>query len=1049
MKPDFVHLHVHSFYSMMRGVSSPETLCKEAKKAGFSHLAMTDTNGFYGLINFLEAARANGIQPIIGATIQTPDISAVILAKTIRGYEILSDLITRRHLANDFSLTGDLPDQSGDILLLSPFPGLVKALRNRLECYLEIVPGPSDRKLIRAAKELGIPPVASNAVHFAHERDYPLHRLVRTIDLNKTLSTLPPCETARPGQWLKSAGQMAEHFPNCPEALAGTVKIAQSCHTVWDHFRTVFPHYLDKNEDHFALLLSKCRQGIRWRYGSTSPAIEDRLFEELDLIRSKGFVDYFLVVADIVGRRPIHCGRGSGAASLVSYLLGITHVDPIRHNLLFGRFLNPERKDLPDIDVDFPWDERDQLFEEIRNHYGSRRMAIVSNHVGFGARASAREVAKVYGIPPAEIKEVTRRMNFWAHPGDLWEHIKTYPKFHNFPLDPPWPEIIGLASRLESLPRNIGTHCGGMILVPDRVSRYVPVQISAKGARIIQWEKDQTEKAGLVKIDLLGNRSLAVIRDTLAALRENYGISIDYPNLNPVDDPPTQDLIGRGNTIGVFYVESPSMRLLQKKSATGDFEHLVIHSSIIRPAANRFIQEYLRRLHGEPYEPLHPSLKDVLAETYGILVYQEDVVQAAMILAGFTWGEADRLRKVISKKSKEQLSNYKTRFAEGCAVKGISRDVIEKVWEMFISFSGYSFCKPHSASYALVSFKSAYLKVHHPAEFMAAVISNGGGYYSTFAYISEARRMGLTVKGPDVNESRFHYSGLGKVIRTGFQQILNIKRNTVDAIFEERGQNGPFLSLEDFLERVPLHPSDAAVLVKSGALDSISKGFSRPQILWFIEAWLNRFSASPSASIGGTGILRKFERKRNTGNKGHSNQTTGILPAQRTAFNSRAPIKVPPLPDFTDREKWNHEWETLGFVLSPHPLDLAESFFRSTHQAIIPASEFAAHVGKKIWVKGWPITRKEVLTKEGDEMEFFTFEDKSEIFETVLFPKAFRKFCQDLDMSHAYFLHGQVESEFDVVSLNVDYAYRIPMLFATDHQPPAARPLKTTGKHPE
>jgi error-prone DNA polymerase len=1040
---NFVHLHVHSFYSMMRGVSSPEALCREAKRAGFSHLALTDTNGFYGLINFLEAARANGIQPIIGATVQNPGISAVILAKTAYGYEILSDLITQRHLANDFSLTRDLPDQNRDILILSTVPELVKGLRNRLECYLEVVPGPSDRKLIRTANELGIPPVASNAVHFAQEQDYPLHRLVRAIDLNKTLSTLPPEETARPGQWLKSAGQMAEHFPNCPEALAGTVKIAQSCHTAWDRFRTVFPHYLDKKEDHFALLLSKCREGISRRYGHTSQIIENRLFEELDLIQAKGFVDYFLVVADIVGRRPIHCGRGSGAASLVSYLLGITHVDPVRHNLLFGRFLNPERKDLPDIDVDFPWDERDQLFEEIQNHYGSRRMALVSNHVGFGVRASARETAKVYGIPPSEIKEVTRRMNFWAHPEDLWEHIKTYPKFHNFPLDPPWPEIIGLASQLESLPRNIGTHCGGMVLVPDRVSRYVPVQISAKGARIIQWEKDQTEKAGLVKIDLLGNRSLAVIRDTLAALRENYGKSIDYANFNPVDDPLTQDLIGRGNTIGVFYVESPSMRLLQKKSGTGDFEHLVIHSSIIRPAANRFIQEYLRRLHGEPFEPLHPSLKDVLAENYGILVYQEDVVQAAMILAGFTWGEADSLRKVISKKSREQLSNYKVRFAKGCAGNGISPDVIEKVWDMFTSFSGYSFCKPHSASYALVSFKSAYLKVHHPAEFMAAVLSNGGGYYRTFAYISEARRMGLAVKGPDINESRLHYFGMGKTIRTGFQQIRNLKKNTVDAVLEERAQNGPYLSLDDFLERVSIHPCDAAVLVKSGALDSIAGNFSHPQVLWFLEAWLNKFPASPSFSNGAPGTDKQRQKIRNIGNKGISSQTNGspgIFPAQRT-FNSRAPIRVPPLPDFTEREKWNHEWETLGFVLSTHPLDLVEPFFQSTHQSIVPASDLAEHVGKKIWVKGWPITRKEVLTKEGDEMEFFTFEDKTEIFETVFFPNAFRKFCQDLDMNHGYFLHGQVESEFDVVSLNVDYAYRVPQGIC---RPPPDRPISTS-----
>ncbi len=998
MEPGFCHLHAHSYYSMMQGVSSPKALCREAKKAGFTHLALTDTNGFYGLINFLEAARESGIEPIVGAEVKTADSSAVLLAKSPYGYEILSELITRRHLEEDFVLARNLPERSSDIVLLSSDPELVKGLQDRIECFLEIVPGPSDRKLLRAANVLGIPPAATNAVHFARPDDYPLHRLVRAIDQNKTLSTIPPAEVASPGRWLKSAREMAALFPNSPEALANTVKIASSCHTAWDHFKTVFPHYLDRREDHFALLLSECRKGISWRYGKTSPAIEKRLFEELDLIRAKGFVDYFLVVADIVRRRPIHCGRGSGAASLVSYLLGITHVDPIRHDLVFSRFLNPERKDLPDIDVDFPWDERDALFEEIIGHYGSERLAIVSNHVGFQARGSIREAAKVYGIPASEIKEVTRRMNFWAHPGNLWEQIRTYPKFRNFPLADPWREIIDLASSLDSLPRNIGTHCGGVVLVPDRVSRYVPVQISAKGARIIQWEKDQAEKAGLVKIDLLGNRSLAVIRDTIAAVRENRGGSLDYPTFNPVDDPGTQELLRRGKTMGVFYVESPSMRLLQEKSGTGDFEHLVIHSSIIRPAANRFINEYLKRLHGEPFEPLHPSLEHLLSESYGILVYQEDVVQAAMALAGFSWGEADRLRKVISKKSREQLSEYRERFYEGCARNGIAHDVVESVWEMFISFAGYSFCKPHSASYALVSFKSAYLKVHHPAEFMAAVISNGGGYYSTFAYISEARRMGLTVDGPDINESRLAYTGRGKTIRIGFQQLQGIRRSTIEAILASRNKNGPFLSLEDFLRRIPVHPSDAAVLVKSGALDSISGALNRPQTLWLAEARLNKVSPKNGSSR-----------------------------MQMSAFKKPAPIAVPPLPDFSDRQKWAHEWETLGFCLSVHPLDMAEPFFKSFRQNIVPSSEFGAHIGKKIWVKGWPVTRKEVLTHEGEEMEFFTFEDKSGIFETVFFPNAFRRFCQDLDMSHGYLLLAEVESDFDVVNLNVQQIRKVPV----------------------
>ena len=1102
----FVHLHVHSHYSMMQGVSSVKALCQKAAEAGCEYLALTDTNGLYGLIHFLEAARQHGLRPIVGATLQThaharnsPSTPAapstphpsplthhsslitrhsslathhsplttpiVILAKTPKGYELLTELLTRRHLNEDFSLFRDFPEARRDLALLSSNPNIIKGLRSRAECWVEVVPGPAGRQALKLARNLGIPPVATNAVYFADREDYALHRLVRAIALNCSLSTLPPEEVVASRQWLKTAEEMARHLPDSPEALANTMKLADSCYTAWDHFPTVFPHYEDQAKDHLALLLEECRKGIGWRYGKISTTLEKRLDEELTLIHAKGYVDYFLVVADIVRRRPIHCGRGSAAASLVSYLLGITHVDPIRHNLLFGRFLNPQRKDPPDIDVDFPWDERDALHEELRQYYGTERLAMVANHVGFGARAAVREVAKVYGIPAAEIKEVTRRMSFYTDPEDILRRVATHPKFRAFPLDPPWPEIMQLATRLEALPRHLATHCGGVILAPDRVSRYVPVERSAKGVNIIQWEKDQSETAGLIKIDLLGNRSLAVIRDALAAIRRNTGKVIDYALLNPVDDPATLDLLSRGDTMGVFYVESPAMRQLQQRTGRGDFGHLVIHSSIIRPAANRFIQEYLRRLHGAPYEPLHPRLRELLAETYGILVYQEDVVRVAMALAGFTWGEADGLRKVISKKSPEQLADYHQRFVDGCRQRGIGGGVVKAVWEMFLSFAGYSFCKPHSASYALVSFKSAYLKAHYPAEFMAAVISNGGGYYSTLAYISEAGRMGITVVGPDVNASDWDYRGAGKTIRMGLQQLQNIRKDTLEAILDERGKNGPFTGLDDFLRRVQLTPTDGFILVKSGALDSLAEipnpkpqdpvaesrellamnqklstaprhsrmllagiqeegldsrlrghdgcildtqlcgavlraksqdltaSFNRPQLLWFVEAWLNRNAAS----------------------RNHGKQTGMLLPSR-----SRPAFAVPPLPDLTPTRQWQQEIETLGFVLSVHPLTMWEPIMQGLPQRPVPASKLAHYVGKRVWVAGWPITRKEVMTKEQAPMEFFSFEDRTAIYETVFFPKAFQRFCQDLDMDRAYLLGGRVESEFGTVSLNVE-----------------------------
>ncbi len=1050
MGASFVHLHVHSSYSMMWGVSSVEKLCQKAASQGCTALALTDTNGFYGLMNFLEAARRHRLQPLVGTTLRATGREAVFLARTPRGYELLCHMATLVH-KNDFSFFRDVPHAPRDLAALASDPELLKCLPSRVECRVEVIPGERDRRTLQMSRELGISPVATNGVHFAGPEDHSLHRLVRAIDLNRTLSTLPPEEVVPPSRWLKSPEEMARHFPQAPEALSNALALARMCCTHWDHFQTVFPPYDDRREDHIQVLLDRCRRGISWRYGKTSHAVEKRLAEELELIANKGYVDYFLVVADMVSRRPIHCGRGSAAASLVSYLLGITHVDPIEHNLLFGRFLNPHRNDHPDIDVDFPWDERDDLMEELLGVYGSHRMASVANHVGFGARASLREVAKIYGIPAHEIKEVTRRMGYGTHPGRIWDRVQRHPRFQGFRLDPPWPEILDLAARLESLPRHLSVHSGGLILVPDHISRYVPVQVSAKGTRIIQWEKDQAEKAGLVKIDLLGNRSLAVIRDALAAVQRNTGLHLDYAAFDPLDDPGTQKLLRRGETMGVFYVESPAMRQLQKKTGKGDFKHLVIHSSIIRPAANRYINAYMERLHGAPYEPIHPRLEVILKETYGIMVYQEDVVLVSMALAGFNWAEGDGLRKVISKKSPERISRYRQRFFHGCRERGVSQDVAQRVWEMILSFAGYSFCKPHSASYALVSFKSAYLKAHHPAEFMAAVINNGGGYYSTWAYISEGRRMGLEVLGPHVNGSLWDYEGKDGKIRVGLKQLQAMRRETLERLLEERNGRGPFLSLKDLFRRVFLTPSEGAVLVKSGALDDLEKHLNRSQLFW--EAAVHANMQAHTRMNGPEGTVEQlslwgqkdhpyaprsapdasfwaqaegaFSASFPFAKTSHPSFSADQVQSPQKAFSAesvetpRPAPSTPSLDDLTPEEKWRHEMETLGFVLSVHPLKLWEKAIRALPQRIVPARDLHRHGGKGVWVMGWLVTRKEVLTREGDSMEFVSFEDTTAIYEAVFFPEAFKRFCQELNPDRPFLLFGRVEREFGTECLNV------------------------------
>ena len=512
------------------------------------------------------------------------------------------------------------------------------------QIYVELNDPGAESQLLDFSRRSGIPPVVTNDVYFVDRSDFPLHRMLRAIDLNTALSRIPPEELASEDRWLKPGPVMERRYPHLAEALENTERIASECSSDMSIGNRVFPSFDPPGGlDAFEYLREECYRGAEWRYGELSDSVLKRLGHELKIIRDKGFATYFLVVRDIVRQSARTCGRGSAAASLVSYCLGITHVEPITHNLFFERFLNEGRTDPPDIDIDFPWDERDGVFDYVFRKYGTERAAMISNHVGFGARAAVREVAKVYGLPEAEISAVTQRMGYFWRVSRLEDSLKNHPVYKDMDLKHPWPEIVRLATKLEGYPRHVSVHCGGIVVVPDRIDRYVPVELAPKGVPIVQWEKDQAEDAGLIKIDLLGNRSLAVIRDALAAIKENYGTEIDYGRWDPTGDARTQDFMRRGDTMGVFYVESPSMRQLQQKCGTGDFDHLVIHSSIIRPAANRYIREYVRRLRGGAYRPLHPILDEVLSETYGIMVYQEDVSKIAMAMAGFSASDADLL----------------------------------------------------------------------------------------------------------------------------------------------------------------------------------------------------------------------------------------------------------------------------------------------------------------------------------------------------------------------------------------------------------------------
>jgi DNA polymerase-3 subunit alpha/error-prone DNA polymerase len=700
------------------------------------------------------------------------------------------------------------------------------------------------------------------------------------------------------------------------------------------------------------------------------------------------------MVRDIVRRSPRICGRGSGAASLVAYCLGITNVCPVKHNLFFGRFLNPGRQDPPDIDVDFAWDERDDVIGSVLDQFGSHA-AMVSSHILFQPRMAVRETAKVFGLTDAEIGKVTERLPwFWrikSASADLLADLKRRPETKALDFLRPWPDIMALAQQLIGTPRYLSVHPGGVVITPRPVCDYVPVQRAAKGVPIIQWEKEAAEDAGLVKIDLLGNRSLGVIRDAMDNVRSN-GIQFDETHWEPEEDIDTQAAVAQGHTMGCFYIESPAMRLLQQKAGVGDFEHLVIHSSIIRPAANDCIQEYLRRLHGGPWQPIHPLLADVLAETFGIMVYQEDVSQAAKALAGFDDAAADGLRKIMSKKDRtHQLRDYRRRFVAGARRNGVATEQIEAVWKMMMSFSGYSFCKPHSASYARVSFQAAFLKVHFPAEFMAAVISNQGGFYSTFAYVSEARRLGVAVLPPDVHQSQIRWSGNRRRMRVGLMAVKGLGGDTRRRIVAQRRRT-PFKDLFDFLSRVRPDEDEARALIHCGALDAPGNGYSRAQLLWQLAQWQTDRRARGDASS-------LFDRSPST----H--------------------LDPPRLPPDDPLQRLRREFSVLGFLCRRHPMTLFKQALRNART--VSAAALRRHLGRNVRFAGWLITGKVIHTKRGDPMEFLTFEDETGIVETTFFPKAYDRFCFMLDRGRPYLLQGKVEQNWGAATLTVRHVQPI------------------------
>jgi len=984
-------LHSRSCYSLMKGILTPREICRMARQEGARAAGLADVNSFYGLVEFHREARAAGLKPVTALEVVrqgTSLFSAFVLDR--RGFALLNELITRMHdpSGEDLHPVEFLLRRGWEgLALASDRPEVLEALgaRDRTDLYAALFRGRPFHSFFLWARERGIPPLALSAGVFRDSGERRLHSLLRAIDTNRVIQDLPPEE--RLPDWRSFAGsrELASCFSAVPQALENCLALADRAEGELFPGTFVFPRFNGQTEARsLEELRSLCLQGIRRRYpfpsgggsppgkgspsgGTPSPReVRARLDRELEIIGFKGFAGYFLVVHDIVSRFPRTCGRGSSAASIVSYLLGITHVDPLRYNLFFERFLHRERQDPPDIDVDFPWDEREQALAYVFRRYPGRA-GMVADHVTFAGRSCVREAARAFGFPR---EDATRMIRAWR----------------NGQGDPLPGYILRAARALQGRPRYIGTHPGGVVITPEPLFHYTHSQPGGTGFPVIAWEKEGTEGAGLVKIDLLGNRSLGVLRDAISLVnpgRISRGEPpLEWESFQPVGDPEVRRFIETGDTLGIFYVESPATRQLLKKMGRGDFPNLVVASSIIRPAANRWIGEFVRRLKGEEFVPPPGPVEEVLRETMGIMVYQEDVARVAMAAAGFSASEADRLRKIMSKKDRElRLPDFRRRFFEGGLRRGCREGELEELWEGILSFQGYSFCKAHSASYALVSYRLAWMKLHHPLEFFTCVINNGGGFYSRQVYLNALRRLGIPLLPPDVNASSPLYAPEGGALRLGLVQLAGTDRNFLARILEERESRGKYRDYNDFLERLSPSFGEIRPLIRAGALDSLAGGATRPQLFWM------------------------FYHRRGPG------ELFGLP-------------RPPRLGEYPEMQRLADEVKFLNLLVSRHPLEVfmprIRTLLEGRGEVLEDSRSLSLRSGSRILLAGTLVTEKETVTRQSRAMSFVSFEDPHGIFETVFFPETHEAFSLLLETGFAFLIRGKVEEEHGVFQIQAE-----------------------------
>jgi DNA polymerase-3 subunit alpha len=967
-----MYINCKTWFSFRYGTFETEALVKEAAELGVSSMALTNINSTCDIWDFVYYCRDHGISPVAGAEIRNGDhLLYILLARDNDGLHRINRFLSAYLESGERFPARPIMEES--VYVIYPAGSVAVEELNAAE-YIGI-------QLTETNRLQGLGPAAlarfviRHPVTFRNKTSYNVHRLLRAIDDNILLSKQDKTRLAGEHEYFMEPKALLEAFARYPAVITNTLRLLESCSIEMEyHTDKTKKTYSASIADDRALLAKLALDGLQRRYGSEHKAARERLLRELSIIDTLGFNAYFLITWDIVryaqSRGFFYVGRGSGANSIVAYCLRITDVDPIELNLYFERFLNPYRSSPPDFDIDFSWKDRDEVIDYIFKRYGREHVCQLGCYVTFQKRAVLRELGKVFGLPKEEIDKMEYRSQ-----GE--DEIQR--------------RILHYAELIRNFPSHVSIHAGGILITEEPVHRHAATFVPPKGFPVCQLDMFIAEKTGLFKLDILSQRGLGHIRDTVSIVRRNKGEQIDIHDVEKFkNDPEVQQRIHDADTIGCFYVESPAMRQLLRKLRCRDYITLVAASSIIRPgvAQSGMMRAYIQRYHHpDSFEYLHPILEELLSETYGVMVFQEDVIKVAHYFGGLDLGEADILRRGMSGKyrSSEQFLQVRDRFFDNCKDRGYTEELSREVWRQMESFAGYSFNKAHSASFAVESFQSLYLKTYYPKEFLVAVINNFGGFYSQELYFLELRKTGASIHPPCVNRSETLTRISGNEVYTGFVHIKSLPEDTVETLLSERRRGGPFLHFHDFMERT--HPPAEAVniLISAGAFRFTGK--SKKELLW--EA--NFLQKNVAETVpGGLSMFQEPPR-------------TFSLPA----------LSHDPVDDIYD------EVELLGFPLR-HPFELC-----TEHPAeYTPASRLAEFKGRQVTTLLYFIDRKIVPTGNGQTMAFGSFVDAQlDWVDTVHFPASFSRY--PLQGRGFYKVSGKVTEDFGVYSIEVNFMQKL------------------------